>query len=265
MQWWLHFGITHKGALANKNQNTFTLREEIKSTRSKCYICMRPSSSCICKHTNPIQTNTRFIILMHPKEYKYEKNGTGRMTKLQLENSEIIVGVDFTENKRVNEILNNKANSSFLLYPGKENFNLSLRNGAEINSFMGTNPCIFVLDGTWPCARKMLKLSTNLQQLQRVSFDNEIKSKFIIKQQPESLCLSTIESVHTVLNLLNKGELEQCETEGFLLPFEKMLEYQVECILNPHNNSYRPSTKKVIVTKDMYKKDTNRNIIFEKE
>jgi len=42
---------------------------------------------------------------MHPKEYKREKIGTGLMTQLQLENSEIIVGIDFTNNKRVNEIL----------------------------------------------------------------------------------------------------------------------------------------------------------------
>lgn len=186
------------------------------------------------------------------------------MTNLQLENAEIIVGVDFTNNKRVNEILTNEASSSFLLYPGKENFNLSLRNGSEINSFMGNNPYIFILDGTWPCARKMLKLSKNLQNLQRVSFDNEIKSKFIIKQQPESLCLSTIESVYTVINLLKENEIEQCETKDFLLPFEKMLEYQVECILNPHNYSYRPCNKKgKIVKKDMYKKESERNIIFE--
>ncbi|WP_233890665.1 DTW domain-containing protein, partial [Tenacibaculum piscium] len=88
---------------------------------------MMPSSSCICKHINHIQTKTRFIILMHPKEYKKEKNGTGRMTSLQLENSEIIVGVDFTNNKRVNEILNNEKNSSFLLYPGEDSFNLSVK------------------------------------------------------------------------------------------------------------------------------------------
>ena len=41
------------------------------------------------------------------------------MTKLQLENAEIIVSVDFTHNKRVNEILTREKNSSFLLYPGK--------------------------------------------------------------------------------------------------------------------------------------------------
>ena len=50
---------------------------------------------------------------MHPKEYKKEKNGTGHMTKLQLDNSEIIVGVDFTKNKRVNEILANEKKDSF--------------------------------------------------------------------------------------------------------------------------------------------------------
>ncbi len=225
---------------------------------------MRPSITCICKHISPLQTKTRFIILMHPKEYKKEKNGTGHMTKLQLENSEIIVGVDFTNNNRVNEILTNDNSCSFLLYPGKDNFNLSLRKSSEINSFMGNNPHIFILDGTWPCARKMLKLSKNLQKLKRVSFDNKIKSQFIIKQQPESLCLSTIESVYTVLNLLKEYE-GQCETKGFLIPFEKMIEYQLECILNPNNKNYRSTANREFIPKNMYKKNSERNIIFEKE
>ena len=225
---------------------------------------MRPTSTCICKHISPFKTKARFIILMHPKEYKKEKNGTGHMTKLQLENSEIIVGVDFTNNNRVNEILT-KEKSSFLLYPGKDNFNLSIRESSEINSFMGTNPHIFILDGTWPCARKMLKLSKNLQNLKRVSFDNKIKSKFIIKQQPNSLCLSTIESVYTVLNLLKEGDLEHCETKGFLIPFEKMIEYQLEYMLNPNSKNYSSTANRVVITKDMYKKSTERNIIFEQE
>lgn len=226
---------------------------------------MRPSTSCICKYTIPIQTNTRFIILMHPMEYKKEKNGTGHMTNLQLVNSEIIVGVDFTKNKRVNQLLNNNYDSSFLLYPGKDSFNLSLKTGSETHSFMGNSPTIFVLDGTWACARKMLKLSANLQKLKRLSFDNKIKSKFLIKQQPDPLCLSTIESVHTVLNLLKGKKLEKCDTTDFLMPFEKMIEYQVECTLNPPNESYRSNTNRKIIPMDMYKKDNGRNIIFEKE
>lgn len=238
------------------------MRVEIENPRIKCYKCMRPSSECICKFISPLQTKTRFIILMHPKEYKKEKNGTGLMSMLQLENSEIIVGVDFTNNDRVNEILNDSNNASFLLYPGKDNFNLSKRDSSEMNSFMVTNPNLFILDGTWPCALKMLKLSTNLQQLKKVSFDNEITSKFIIKQQPQPLCLSTIESIYTVINLLKEGDLEQCDTKDFLLPFEKMIAYQVEYILNPNANSYRISSKKELLPKDKYKKKAQRTIIF---
>ena len=226
---------------------------------------MRPSSTCICKHIRPLQTKTRFIILMHPKEYKKEKNGTGHMTHLQLENSEIIVGVDFTNNTRVNTILAQENCSSFLLYPGKDNFNLSLRKSSEINAFMGHQPHIFIIDGTWPCARKMLKLSKNLQQLKRVSFDNDIKSKFIIKQQPESLCLSTIESVYTVLNSLKKGDLEHCDTENFLIPFEKMIAYQLDYILNPNSKNYCATANGEVIPKNMYKKKTERRIIFEQE
>ncbi len=204
---------------------------------------------------------------MHPKEYKKEKNGTGHMTKLQLENSEIIVGVDFTNNERVNEILSKEKKCSYLLYPGKDNFNLSTRKSSEIISFMGNNPNIFILDGTWPCARKMLKLSKNLQKLKRVSFDNKIKSKFMIKQQPDSLCLSTIESVHTVLNLLKEGNLEQCDTKDFLIPFEKMIEYQLECILNPNNknHNYSSANRALIRPMNMYKENPQRSIFFEQE
>jgi len=201
---------------------------------------------------------------MHPKEYKKEKNGTGHMTNLQLENSEIIVGVDFTNNNRVNEILTKEKSCSFLLYPGKDSFNLSIRKSSELNSFMGNNPHIFLLDGTWPCARKMLRLSKNLQKLKRVSFDNKIKSKFIIKQQPQSLCLSTIESVYTVLNLLKEADLEQCDTKDFLIPFEKMIEYQLEYMLNPNSKNYRSTANREILPKDTYKKNPERSIIFEK-
>lgn len=225
---------------------------------------MRPVSTCICEHIAPIQTRTHFVILMHPKEYKKQKNGTGHMTQLQLENSEIIVGVDFTHNDRVNEILNQENSSSFLLYPGKGSFNLSVRSSSEKNSFMGNAPNLFILDGTWPCARKMLKLSLNLQQLQRVSFDNTIKSKFIIKQQPEALCLSTIESVHTVLNLLQDGNFEDCENTKFLVPFEKMIEYQLEYMSNPNSDKFCSSINDSITPKDRYKKNSQRSTILEK-
>lgn len=226
---------------------------------------MRPSSTCVCKHISPLKTRTRFIILMHPKEYKKERNGTGLMTQLQLDNSEIIVGVDFSDNDRVNEILNNKEHSSVLLYPGKNNFNLSQRNGSEMNAFLGNSPFIFILDGTWPCARKMLKLSTNLQKLKRLSFNNSIESKFIFKQQPKSLCLSTIESVFTVLNLLKKGKVENCDTTDFLIPFEKMIAHQLDYMIHPNNTNDSSTIHYEISSKTLYKNEKSRKVVFELE
>ncbi|MFK7774407.1 MAG: tRNA-uridine aminocarboxypropyltransferase [Saprospiraceae bacterium] len=236
---------------------------KIKDTRIKCYQCMRPSSTCICQHLSPIQTKTRFIILMHPMEYRKEKIGTGRMTQLQLENSEIIVGVDFTNNDRVNEILAKENCSPFLLYPGHDSFNLSTRKSAATNSLLGNHPHLFLIDGTWPCARKILKSSKNLQALQRVSFDNNIASKFIIKQQPAALCLSTIESVYTVLNLLKESDLEQCDTKDFLIPFEKMIEYQLDYMLNPKSKHYRSTANGEILPKTSYKKNADKSILSE--
>lgn len=187
------------------------------------------------------------------------------MTNLQLENSEIIVGVDFTHHKRINELLTNEKNATFLLYPGKDSFNLSTNKSAEIHTTLGRHPHIFILDATWPCARKMLKLSKNLQTLKRVSFDTTIKSKFIIKQQPEPLCLSTIESVYTVLNLLKEGDFEKCDTKDFLVPFEKMIEYQLEYTLVPDSEKYCALENREMITKHLYKKNTERSIIYENE
>ena len=128
---------------------------------------------------------------------------------------------------------------------------------------MGDNPYLFLLDGTWPCARKMLKLSKNLQKLKRVSFDNKIISKFIIKQQPASLCLSTIESVYTVLNLLKESDVEQCDTKDFLIPFEKLIQYQLDYILNPDSKHYRATASKEILPKNVYKKNAGKSILSE--
>ena len=239
------------------------MQAEIKETRTKCYTCSRPTSTCICKYIHPISTKTRFVILMHPKEHKREKIGTGRMTHLQLENSEIIVGVDFTNNERVNEIIANEKNNALLLYPGLDSFNLSMRDRADTISFMDETPYLFILDGTWPCARKMLKQSKNLQALKRVSFDNDITSKFVIKQQPAALCLSTIESVYTVVNLLKESDVEHCDTNGFLSPFEKLIDYQLDYMLNPNSRHYRSDAKKEIGPKVMYKKNAGKNILRE--
>lgn len=230
--------------------------------REKCFTCMRPTSSCMCKYTLPIQTNTKFVILMHPMEHRKIKNGSGRLTHLQLKNSEIIVDIDYTKNNALNTILDNTNNDCFILYPGLKSINLSVSD-PKLNKTKNT--VIILIDATWPCAKKMLKLSKNLHGLKRMSFDNTDRSKFKIKQQPNELCLSTIESTLKVINLLKVYGYEDCDTKNFLNPFNKMVEYQIECIKNPHNKAYRPFQGDKLSEKTNYKMNSQRVLFYEDE
>jgi DTW domain-containing protein YfiP len=99
---------------------------ETENQREICYSCYRPKTSCVCEHIiTPIKTNTKFIILMHPKEYRKTKNGTGHMTNNSLENCELYVGIDFTNHKRVNELLDDKTYEPYILYPDVDSIKLN--------------------------------------------------------------------------------------------------------------------------------------------
>jgi DTW domain-containing protein YfiP len=167
---------------------------------------------------------------MHPKEFKKIKNGTGHLTHLSLNNSELHIGIDFSDHDRVNALIDDDRNRCFLLYPGMTSLPLNKRG----ISVPGKRSVIFVLDATWDCSKKMLRLSRNLARLDRVSFTHAKLSAFEIKQQPASYCLSTIESVQTVLELLDaQGEevLSSEALEGVLAPFEAMIAYQKSCVV----------------------------------
>jgi len=201
---------------------------DIFEVRSKCYRCYRPLSSCMCSHIKPFNTKTKFIILMHPKEFKKTKNGTGHLTHLSLINSELFIDVDFTKHAVINSLIEDSNNLCYVLYPGKESVNLNTEN---IETY-GKQLVIFLIDSTWPCSVKILRLSKNLNVLPKLSFTHTKSSQFKIKEQPKEFCLSTIESTLTVIELLQERGIEKLEQgafEHFLDPFTLMVEYQIEC------------------------------------
>jgi DTW domain-containing protein YfiP len=197
------------------------------TNRETCYKCYRPQASCICDFIKkPINTNTKFVILMHPKEYRKTKNGTGHMTRNSLINSELYVGIDFSNHNRVNELINDTNYESYILYPGENSISL---NNENIKS--SKNLLLFIIDSTWPCSRKILRVSKNLQKIKRLSFTHKEISNFKIKTQPKNYCLSTIESTKVILQLLNEQKIEDIENESlseFLNPFEQMVNYQLD-------------------------------------
>ncbi len=162
--------------------------------REHCYVCRRVKKHCLCGSIRPFGTRTRFVILMHVEEARKQKTGTGRLAKLCLTNSELLVGTNFSEDARVNALLRDPAYVPFVLYPGPKAVNFgALGPGAlpEGKSFL-----IFVIDGTWRTARSLLNKSGNVRALPRISFSGAYRSRFSIKRQPMAHCVSTIEAVY---------------------------------------------------------------------
>jgi len=210
-------------------------------TREMCYRCFWPRQLCWCGSIRPIETATRFEILMHPKEFKRIKAGTGRLTHLCLTNSEIRVGVGFDEDEAVQALIRDPRHAAVLLYPGPDARNLS-KGEPPVDDLAGRRLLILILDGTWSFARKMLRSSPSLQRLPRVMLTPSAPSQYVIKQQPERWCLSTLEATHEVLVALERAGLDRYpEPDQLLDLFTRMQELQIRCAADPDRKGYRRS------------------------
>lgn len=193
-----------------------------------CYKCFRPLKSCYCKYIQNFDSGIKFVFLMHPKEAYHQKTGTGRLAHLTLDNSEIIIGVDFTENKRLKTLLNDNQYYPVLLYPDenawtaqKEDFGTTLGDKTLL---------VIVVDATWFFAKKMLRLSPNLHKIPKISFRAGYRSKFLFKQQPAEECLSTIESCYYLIKELQTVGIasREAKPEPLMDIFQRMIDYQLE-------------------------------------
>lgn len=196
-----------------------------------------------------MQTRTKFVFLMHPKEFKHEKAATGRLTHLCLANSELHTGVGFDEHEDVQALLRDPQNFPALLYPGPDAINLSERPAPEtsVSRFAAFTDrlhnrtlVVFLLDATWALGRKMLRLSSTLQQLPRVMFTPSAPSRYVIKQQPHPSCLSTLEAAHELLLALEQAGLDRYPLPDQLLGlFQRMQDFQLRCASDPTRTGYR--------------------------
>ena len=200
----------------------------------KCYKCMRPEENCYCRFIVPVETDIMFVFLMHPKEAKKQRTGTGRLASLSLPGSKIIVDIDFTHNEELNAILKNPDYFPLILYPsdaalyadGSENFyNEKITKIPE-----GKKPVLILIDSTWFFAKKILRLSKNLEAIQKLSFKGMYKSQYEFKKQPGDFCLSTIETCYYVIKeFQNAGIVKSiCDPEPLMDVFKKMVKFQIQ-------------------------------------
>jgi DTW domain-containing protein YfiP len=165
---------------------------------------------------------------MHPKEAYRQKTGTGRLTALSLKDAEIIIGIDFTNNARLNELISDtKTFFPVLLYPAKDAY---FTDTPAFREAIGKRKLlVIVVDATWFFAHKIVVLSGNLHALPKLSFKNAYRSQFEFKRQPAPECLSTIESTYYLAEELKAAGIANpdADVSGMMRTFHDMVSYQL--------------------------------------
>ncbi len=222
------------------------LKEEsvVFPRETQCERCHWAAELCRCPWIKPFPTRTHFVLLMHPKEARRERLGTGRLCKAALPASEIITGVDFTLDPRVNALIADPANHCMVLYPGEKSLDISSHDVTPLlrSAEAGKRLTVFLIDGTWQCAKKMMTLSLNVRALPRISFAPAGESIFEIKEQPAAWCLSTLESIHRFLCESDRRGLENLPgrpQDTLLEVFRSMIDFSIQCAQDPTKSRYR--------------------------
>jgi DTW domain-containing protein YfiP len=183
--------------------------------RSTCLRCFRPEGYCYCDRIVPVQTGTKLVFLQHPREARVAV-GTARMAHLGLPGSELYEGVSFEEHPRLRELCAEPG--TWLLFPGE---------GAHAPSTLapGTVGKLIVIDGTWPQARKLLRMNPSLATLPRLGLVPRRPGNYRIRKEPAADCLATIEAVVELLGVL---ENDPARFDAMLAAFEWMVDRQLE-------------------------------------
>ncbi|MGI9277930.1 MAG: tRNA-uridine aminocarboxypropyltransferase [Endozoicomonas sp.] len=197
--------------------------------RAECPKCKRPPVSCYCQDLGEETACMDLLILQHPKETRHPLN-SARIAQLGIRNCEILVGEDFIENNRLQDILNER--KTCLLFPSPE----AQSTGEYLDENGKPDLCI-VIDGTWRKARKIYYLNPALQDLPAISLRDTGRSEYKIRKSPSDKALSTIEAAVALLREVgnNKQAHQQC-----LDAFEKMISLQIDAMgRDVYKNNYR--------------------------
>lgn len=198
---------------------------------------------------------------MHPKEAKKQRIGTGYLTKACLPNARLFSDVNLDENRAFREFLEDDRFNHVLLYPDSQAWPIDGPESAQEYGRPNKILVLHLLDATWPCAKKMMRLSKLLQQMPRATFTQNYHSRFVIKHQPHSACLSTIETVFYCLEGLKKQGREpnlKDEPQYLLQALDALVGFQLKCEHDPNIPSNRGRKPKIASDKIVLKKSRIR-------
>lgn len=172
--------------------------------RVVCPQCRKAVSTCYCARLKPFRAPVDFVILQHPEEAR-NTIATARMAHLSITNSKLLVGKDFSADRRVLDLFADETLRHVMLYPSPQATPIERLFDKRDEGPRDDRRLVFwLLDAKWCKVPQMLRLSPNIKKMPMAVFKPSIASRFQIRRQPNPACLSTIESIHLVIDLVQK-------------------------------------------------------------
>jgi len=218
----------------------------------RCFKCFKPKSVCLCRFARELETGVKFVFLMHPKEFRRTRTGTGYLAHSCLKDSEIIVGQDFSANQRLNQLLQAPEYLPFLMYPGEDAINvIDGKAEGKLEELVkgGKKLLILILDATWFCAKKLIEKNPFLLDLPKLSFKGDYRSIFTFKREPRPEYISTIECCYYFIKEMQEAGLitKELDPEPLMKIFKEMIKLQLtaenERIMGIRTNSHNYDAK----------------------
>lgn len=193
--------------------------------RAVCLRCRRPERVCVCAALRREDSRTRVVFLQHPREARMPVS-TCRLAHLSLPNSEMHVAM---WPEAVAGLAARLAEpGTMVLFPGP--------GATDVRDLPAPPRALVVVDGTWINARKLVERSPVLAALPRLGFTPPAPSNYRIRREPAPHCLSTIEAVAHVLEVLE-------DAPGRFTPmlgaFTRMVDLQIAHIGGPQRSPRR--------------------------
>lgn len=180
--------------------------------RDHCYRCDKVQELCICRRVAAVRQRTRVTVIHHPREARHPF-GTVRIVRLGLDDCHVHVA--HGEKVGFGDRLTAR---TAVLFPHPDAVDLEDLPADALPDHL------VVVDGTWPQARRLMRVNPVLRALPRVSFRQGPTSNYRIRKEPTLTSLSTVEAVVHALRLI---EPDTRELTGLLSAFDGMVDDQL--------------------------------------
>lgn len=190
--------------------------EVAPTSREVCWRCHRPKVVCWCADVVTVESPTRVVFIQHPREARVPVS-TCRMAHRSLPGSELFITLNPEGSERLQALASTPG--AAVLFPSDE--------AVDARELKEPPTTLFVVDGTWDNAKKLLFRSPLFAAMPKVRLQPSKPGNYRIRKEPKAHCLSTIEAVVEVLETCERAPGRYAP---MLKAFDAMVDRQLEYI-----------------------------------